>query len=305
MSGGLEAYLNCLYGAEPRGAYVELRGKRPGGGMDQTFIEVGEVERIATVIRRVGAKTDLYVGVCPRSRREGTRAAVENAHVLWVDADTPESIEALRAFRPRPSLVIGSGHGLHAYWSLVEPIGPDEVEQANRKLAHRLRADARATDAARILRPPGTFNFKGQRPLAVKLRHVEVEVFTAAELTWDLPDPPDARSGPARREPRPLPQADGVDDALLSIAPAVYVEALTDQAVGRDGKIVCPFHDDRTPSCHVYDDPERGWYCFGCGKGGTIYDFAAELWKLDTRGEDFKLLRRRISERLLNTAVAA
>ena len=55
----------------------------------------------------------------------------------------------------------------------------------------------------------------------------------------------------------------------------------------------------------MYDDAERGWYCFGCGRGGTVYDLASALWGLETRGEDFKILRRRISERLLNTPVAA
>jgi hypothetical protein len=44
-------------------------------------------------------------------------------------------------------------------------------------------------------------------------------------------------------------------------------------------------HEDRTPSLHVYGDPERGWFCFGCGRGGSIYDFAALLFGRGTRGE--------------------
>jgi CHC2 zinc finger len=56
--------------------------------------------------------------------------------------------------------------------------------------------------------------------------------------------------------------------------------------------VPCPFHPDRTASLHVYDMPERGWYCFGaCRRGGTIYDLAAPLYGLQARGEDFRRLR--------------
>lgn len=86
-------------------------------------------------------------------------------------------------------------------------------------------------------------------------------------------------------------------DPLLAIPPAVYVELLTGCEVARSGMIRCPLpdHDDRWPSCMVYDEPERGFYCFGCLAGGTIYDFGAALWGFGTRGEDFKELRRRLA----------
>ena len=56
----------------------------------------------------------------------------------------------------------------------------------------------------------------------------------------------------------------------------------------------CPFHDDDTPSLHVYPSAAEGWYCFGCGRGGSIYDFAALLLGRSTRGEDFIELRREL-----------
>jgi CHC2 zinc finger len=55
------------------------------------------------------------------------------------------------------------------------------------------------------------------------------------------------------------------------------------------------FHDDHTPSLHVYDEPERGWYCFGCGRGGSIFDLAAILWHRETRGSDFQEVRRALA----------
>jgi DNA primase len=82
-----------------------------------------------------------------------------------------------------------------------------------------------------------------------------------------------------------------VDDVLLGIEPTHYVEQLTGLAVPRQRKVHCPFHDDHTPSLHVYEDARRGWFCFGCGRGGSIYDFAALLWGCDTRGAQFVALR--------------
>jgi hypothetical protein len=89
-------------------------------------------------------------------------------------------------------------------------------------------------------------------------------------------------------------------DPLLAIEPASYVEALTGHAVPRERKINCPLHQDRTPSLHVYQQPENGWHCYGCNRGGTIYDLAAALWGLKTKGADFLALRARLSHELLH-----
>jgi hypothetical protein len=91
-------------------------------------------------------------------------------------------------------------------------------------------------------------------------------------------------------------------DPLRLIPPPVYFERLTGLRVGRSGKLRCLFHDDRSPSLHVYREPGRGWYCFGCGRGGSIYDLAALLWltgqssAMALRGDDFRLVRARLLE---------
>lgn len=62
-------------------------------------------------------------------------------------------------------------------------------------------------------------------------------------------------------------------------------EALTmDQVVrrygfepGRAGFIKCPFHHERTASLKIYRG-NKGWHCFGCGKGGSVIDFVMELY---------------------------
>lgn len=63
----------------------------------------------------------------------------------------------------------------------------------------------------------------------------------------------------------------------------------------RSGFIQCPFHQgDRHASLKIYEG-DRGWYCFGCGAGGSVIDFAMRWLDLPFReaclrlNEDFGL----------------
>ena len=46
------------------------------------------------------------------------------------------------------------------------------------------------------------------------------------------------------------------------------------------GKILCPFHDDHRPSCHIYADH---FYCFVCGAHGDHIDWLREVEGLNFR----------------------
>ena len=48
---------------------------------------------------------------------------------------------------------------------------------------------------------------------------------------------------------------------------------LIDQPL-HDGKILCPFHDDHHPSCHIYADH---FYCFVCEAHGDQIDWLREV----------------------------
>jgi hypothetical protein len=288
-------FLAALYRSAPAGSLVEVRFL-VAFGMRRRFHRVADVEGVVDLVADVARWTDVFVGVVARRRRGGRRAdLVERASVVWVDCDTVEALAALGTFRPRPAVQVASGSGSnrHAYWVLRDAVSLDVVERMNRRLALELGADARCSDAARILRPAGSANWKSGRPAAVRLIELDerrsVEV---AELDRRLPALAVQPAMPSRCSSR----AAGAD-RLLAVAPRVYVERLTGATVGRDGKVRCPFHDheDRTPSLHVYEDPQRGWFCFGCRRGGSIYDFAALLLGRDTRGEDFLELRRELA----------
>lgn len=290
-------FVSRLYRSAPSGSLVEVRF-RTASAMGRRFHEVERLDRLVESVMSLASRTDVYVGVLPRRHHGGRRAdLVQTSSVLWVDCDTSGSVAALRRFCPGPGMVVGSGSGqnCHGYWFLEEPVELGAIETFNRRLAVALGADIRCSDPARILRPAGSVNRKHSPPAAVRLlRLAENERVALGELERRLSSEPREPERP--RTPR-TPQSAAVDP-VASIPPRVYFERLTGQTVGRSGKARCPFHDDRNPSLHVYEHPDQGWYCFGCGRGGSIYDLAALLWRSGTRGAEFVALRRELEARM-------
>lgn len=112
-----------------------------------------------------------------------TQANVKYLKSVWIDLDVGEKKEyatqadgftALRAFckvtgLPKP-LVMNSGYGLHVYWPFDQQVSKDDWQPIANKLrdatlAFGLGCDTQCTaDAARVLRPPGSRNFKQGSP---------------------------------------------------------------------------------------------------------------------------------------------
>ncbi len=62
----------------------------------------------------------------------------------------------------------------------------------------------------------------------------------------------------------------------------VIGESVTLQRRGGRYWGLCPFHQEKSPSFTV--TPDKGvFYCFGCQKGGTIFDFVMEIEKVPWR----------------------
>jgi len=63
------------------------------------------------------------------------------------------------------------------------------------------------------------------------------------------------------------------------------------QKSGRYFKGLCPFHTEKTPSFYVFPDNQR-WHCFGCNRGGDVFNFVMEHEGLDFRGALEELARQ-------------
>lgn len=67
----------------------------------------------------------------------------------------------------------------------------------------------------------------------------------------------------------------------ISLADLFARDAHELRKMGSSQVCYCPFHEEKTRSCHVHDD--EGYYkCFGCGAGGDCFNY----WQ-QTRGCDF------------------
>lgn len=147
------------------------------------------------------------------------RENVDSLKALWLDIDFkgeyPDARTALLAVQvfcqqaklPAPSIVVGSGNGVHVYWPLTAPVAldhwqrlTDSFKEAARAIG--LKADLVCTaDACRILRPPGTVNCKDPTNLKpVKILYSSGQLFDFDTLTnLLLPWAPSSKppSGPA------------------------------------------------------------------------------------------------------------
>jgi len=63
------------------------------------------------------------------------------------------------------------------------------------------------------------------------------------------------------------------------------------QRAGREFKGLCPFHAEKTPSFLV-SQQKQSWFCFGCSRGGDIFNFVEEIERID-RGQSLVLLAER------------
>jgi len=179
-----QQFLTSVLGS---GAHYCLFGSRGDGKKVQRFYtSVEDLVRNAKALDSKGA--DAYYGVARFASGESRKAAnVEALAALFLDLDCGSgkdftdkraALQALRKFcdaveLPKP-VVIDSGGGLHVYWLLDEPAPREQwvrVAELLKKVcnAKRFKADPAVTsDAARILRVPGTHNHKYDTPIEVR-----------------------------------------------------------------------------------------------------------------------------------------
>lgn len=131
-------------------------------------------------------KRNIFFGVA--KYKDGSSRAKHNVQALksfWLDIDCgptkdyatqEEGLVGLQQFcktvgLPKP-VIVNSGRGLHVYWVLEEEVTREEWEPVAKRLkevcaAQGMWADNNCFEVARILRVPGTLNYKGEEPVAV------------------------------------------------------------------------------------------------------------------------------------------
>lgn len=310
-STGHAALLAELLHAECPG-FVEVVGVERGpdgrlGGFDraneENFVPSGDrgalLSRLVEVA--VGERREVFFTPATVMERRPRNEAVVETRVAWVDIDEPKRIARLRAFPHSPHAVVMSGSGgAHAYWRLAAPALGGLADETNRRLAGALGADLQSCNRGRIMRIPGTLNWKhtdsGQSPTwcRVVICDLAKAPYERDALVRGLADPRPAKEAPVRPSRRQELARSSRDEPWEEMPAVDYYRVITGLEPRRDGMVRCPnvSHEDRHPSAKLYPGPGAGWYCFACGAGGSAVDLVAALRGLPTgrtlQGGEFK-----------------
>lgn len=141
----------------------------------------GNEAQALSLIAAHGSEADTWVSMATYSDPNASRSQdnAEGLCALWLDVDahegskyqTVEEVEVaindflLQTGLPKQTLIHLTGYGIHAIWVFTEIIKREEWQPAADKLQDLavrifLDADPITADAARILRVPGTLNFR-------------------------------------------------------------------------------------------------------------------------------------------------
>ncbi len=164
-------------------------------------------------------RKDVYFALAT-FKTDDSREAVNASYIksLFIDMDgyasKKEAASALSAFLARTQLdrfgtpwVVASGGGLHCYWALEQPVEIARWKPVGEALKRLCKKEALAidmtvpADAARILRVPGTFNFKPKypepRPVKLLVEGCTVDFEAFSQSIFELAGPPDVEPAPA------------------------------------------------------------------------------------------------------------
>lgn len=168
------------------------------GRIKQSFHTTRE-EVDAKVIELSDAGRDVYFALAKfKSDESRTKENVQTLKSFWLDIDCGEAKAAVNEETGKPDgyidqataiqelvkfcelvglptpLLVNSGRGIHAYWPLTRDITRAEWEPVGKRLAqlcelHNFYVDRNVFEVARILRVPGTLNFKDDPPSPVEI----------------------------------------------------------------------------------------------------------------------------------------
>ena len=314
---------NLLFDRILAGHFSYLMTFTTGYGVTYSFAVADQTQREAMARKAVELSelgNDVWhavntVNVSPTGGKRGDETAVSYQTAVVVDIDIcsdahksdnlAANFEEAKSFLPfKPSIIIFSGYGLHAYYIWAEPLAVtdanrEEIKRRNNLLIDvvRQRANGKKIDGVgdlpRILRTPGTYNYKLGRDNAPLCHVVEVndcrftpeqfdeklnalyvekkpELKPTHSVDFDFADDnPDLKEFRIRRMLDFISVVDGEYEKWLSIGMALKNEGLA-----------CNLWEDWSRTQPEYKDGEceSKWQGFNrTGYGiGTLYQYAVE-----------------------------
>ncbi len=175
---------------------VEIRAL-PGGA--QRWVHASELAELSNELAEEnGAGRNIYFGANPRQHKGGRAEDVALARCLFADFDGVDLDEVRRrideAILPAPTVLVRSGHGVHAYWRLDEPMTDLAVwTTRQRALIENAGSDPAIHDPPRIMRLPGLMNLKRDPHVPCELVEADPQRVYAID-EFPEPEPVQVRS---------------------------------------------------------------------------------------------------------------
>lgn len=210
-------FLNKMFDSAPR-HLVAIDNK--GRVEAESFASSDENDMANWIDERQG-EANLYFHVNELNpgvvNKKASKDDVRRALSAHVDIDRADAEARLAQFPLKPTAVVHSGGGLHAYWRLATPTTDlDRVEQINRSIAAQVGGD-NCHNIDRIMRLPGTVNLPNAKKRAAGRVPVAARLVSADwELSYSLDDFP-VDDGPPPAGPK------GAVAKAAAIAPIVPV----------------------------------------------------------------------------------
>jgi len=107
---------------------------------------------------------------------------------------------------------------------------------------------------------PKFSNDSDDTPDSVPTEDIVMVTLNEISSTPKTEQPPWERASAFSFEPAPKSEPVHSDDGFAGFT--------TDREGAQCGKILCPFHEEKTPSCQLYADGH--YHCFGCGAHGWV-----------------------------------
>lgn len=190
--------VDLLTAVQPPDGWFAVLGLKDGAPVKQTLVYTRE-EFDEVVAQYVAQQRNVYFAVAKYATDANrTKANVLGLKAFWLDIDCGPTKAAVNEKTKRPNgyidqatgiqelkrfckllglpkpLLVNSGRGIHVYWPLAQVVSREEWEPVAKRLQHlcflhNFHIDAAVFEVARVLRVPGTFNYKDDPPTQVEV----------------------------------------------------------------------------------------------------------------------------------------
>ena len=161
-------------------------GSGPQVGAGRSFRWPNELPQLLSWVDKYRSDHDLYFSPMLYRSRKRNKEHVEQTPVLWADLDTCTPSQLLI----EPTAIWETSAGSYqAVWSLSEQVEPAQAEALSRSVyeAHKAYGCDSGWALGKLLRVPGTINFKRAVPEQVSAPAYCVGAYTTDQLSSRLP----------------------------------------------------------------------------------------------------------------------